>query len=168
MADAQGVLDCLAAAFEPYRAEYTAEAFQDTVLTMETIRRRLSDMSVLVAVGKDGRVLGTIAYRIVGDEEGHIRGMAVLPALQGSGLAGRLLERAEAELRRFGCSRLSLDTTRPLKRAVAFYERNGFRPTGRVSDFFGMPLYEYVKRLRARRRRSPPPEPGGRTARRDR
>src|SRR6266540_4245599 len=135
MADAQGVLDCLAAAFAPYRAEYTPEAFQDTVLTVETIRRRLSDMSVLVAVGEDGRVVGTIAYRRVDGEEGHIRGMAVIPDCQGRGVARRLLECAETELRRLGCSRLSLDTTRPLKRAVSFYEKYGFRSTGRVSDF---------------------------------
>ena len=44
-------------------------------------------------------------------------------------------------------ARVSLDTTEPLRRAVRFYERHGFRPSGRVSDFFGMPLFEYVKEL---------------------
>jgi GNAT superfamily N-acetyltransferase len=78
--------------------------------------------------------------------------MAVLPALQGGGVARRLLERAEAERRRGGCSRISLDTTLPLKRAVSFYVKNGIRPSGRENDFFGMRLYEYVKTLGARRR----------------
>jgi len=38
------------------------------------------------------------------------------------------------------------DTTEPLRPAVRFYERNGYRASGRVTDF-GMPLFEYVKRL---------------------
>ena len=29
--------------------------------------------------------------------------------------------------------------------AIRFYERNGFHPSGKVTGFFGMPLYEYVK-----------------------
>src|SRR5262249_16302573 len=51
------------------------------------------------------------------------------------------------ELRAGGCVRITLDTTAPLERAVAFYERNGFARTGRVRDFFGMPLHEYGKTL---------------------
>ena len=36
-------------------------------------------------------------------------------------------------------------------RAIRFYERHGYRPTGRVSDFFGMELIEYAKELGGRR-----------------
>src|SRR5262249_29899150 len=35
-----------------------------------------------------------------------------------------------------------------LARAVRFYEAHGFRASGRLSDFFGMELIEYVKALR--------------------
>jgi len=105
-------------------------------------------MSVFVAVDEAGEVVGTIGRSVVNDDEGHIRGMAVDPRYQGSGVAVRLLEAVEAELRDRGCSRVSLDTTAPLERAVRFYERNGFRASGKVVDFFGMPLFEYVKRLR--------------------
>ena len=141
------MLDCLAAAFEPYRDDYTPDGYRATVLTAQTIGQRLADMSVLVAVDDGGRIVGTVAYHLVDAEEGHLRGMAVLPASRGCGVAQRLLERAEAELRRLGRTRVTLNTTKPLKRAVAFYERNGFQPSGRVRDFFGMPLFEYVKRL---------------------
>ena len=51
------------------------------------------------------------------------------------------------ELRARGCTRVSLDTTEPLRRAMGFYEAQGFRRTGRVRDFFGMPLHEYVRAL---------------------
>ncbi len=30
---------------------------------------------------------------------------------------------------------------------MRFYRRNGLVPTGGVTDFFGMPLYEYAKPL---------------------
>ncbi|MCI0353915.1 MAG: GNAT family N-acetyltransferase [Acidobacteria bacterium] len=145
--DAQGILDCLHSAFEPYRKQYTPAAFQDTVLSRDTIEQRLADMTVFVAITDAGRIIGTIGCKPENTQEGHIRGMAVDPERQASGVAQRLLESVEAELRDRGCSVISLDTTQPLQRAIRFYERNGFRATGKVTDFFGMPLYEYVKRL---------------------
>jgi hypothetical protein len=36
--DDAGILDCLSAAFDPYRAQYTPAAYEDTVLTRETLR----------------------------------------------------------------------------------------------------------------------------------
>ena len=144
-ADAGGILDCLRAAFEPFRSQYTPAGFLDTVLSPETLRGRLQAMTVLVAAEHD-HVVGTIAYARQGDE-GHLRGMAVLPDRQGTDIAASLLSQAEADLRRLGCARITLDTTEPLRRAVRFYLRRGFRPTGRVADFFGMPLHEYGKRL---------------------
>lgn len=144
-ADAEGILDCLLAAFEPYRAQYTPAAFRDTVLSRETIHARLAAMTVLVAAEHDA-IVGTLAYSLEG-EEGHLRGMAVRPDRQGSDVAASLLSRAEADLRRRGCARITLDTTGPLLRAVRFYVKKGFAPTGRVTDFFGMPLHEYARRL---------------------
>lgn len=145
--DAPGILECLRSAFEPYREQYSLAAFEDTVLTRDTLEQRLADMCVFVAVSSAGQIIGTIACRPVDAREGHIRGMAVLPDRLGSGVARRLLEKAMKELRDRGCSVISLDTTQPLQRAIRFYERNGFRATGKVTDFFGMPLHEYVKRL---------------------
>jgi ribosomal protein S18 acetylase RimI-like enzyme len=146
-ADADGVLECLRAAFAPFRDAYTDAAYDDTVLTDGSLRDRLADMTVLVALDGSGRVIGTIAYKVSGDGEGHLRGMAVLPECQGHGMADQLLERAEAELRKENCSLISLDTTEPLQRAMRFYERHGYRRSGRTQDFFGMPLIEYVKRF---------------------
>jgi GNAT superfamily N-acetyltransferase len=146
--DAEGILDCLRAAFEPYRESYTPPAFADTVLSAETIRQRMADMSLFVAVGPTGEIVGTVGGKVAGADEGHIRGMAVRPDHLGVGTGQGLLEAVETELRRRGCSRISLDTTEPLGRAVRFYERNGYRPSGVVRDFFGMRLLEYVKTLR--------------------
>ena len=141
-----GILECLGLAFAPYEDSYTPEAFLDTVLTPETLRERLTQMSVFVATDIAGQVVGTIACKVLDGDEGHLRGMAVRPGWQGSGLAKCLLETAEEELRRAGCKTVTLDTTEPLKRAVRFYAKNGYRPSG-SGCFFGMPLFEYRKSI---------------------
>jgi len=141
--DCTAILECLRSAFAPYRESYTPEGFFDTILTPETFRHRLSEMSVLVATAADGEVVGTVAYKILQSREGHLRGMAARPEWHGSGLSNRLLERAEDELRKAGCKIITLDTTEPLNRAIRFYEKNGYRPTGKVGSFFGMSLFEY-------------------------
>src|SRR5271170_2170761 len=83
-ADARAILDCLAAAFEPYRTSYTHDAYLDTVLSEETITARLAVMQVFVAVSGD-QIVGTIACARQNADEGHLRGMAVLPQLLGRG-----------------------------------------------------------------------------------
>jgi GNAT superfamily N-acetyltransferase len=145
--DGEGVLHCLRSAFAQFERSYTKDAFADTVLTAETLAVRLKSMSLFVAVNEQDEVVGTIGCASLGRGEGHLRGMAVLPEWQGTGIAEQLLERAESELRVLGCARVTLDTTEPLKRAMRFYERHGYRPTGRVTSFFGMPLFEYAKEL---------------------
>ena len=144
--DAPAILNCLASAFAPYRASYTPSAWLDTVLTPETIQQRLSAMDILIAVSPQTGVVGTIAFAVSGDE-GHLRGMAVLESWQGRGAAEALLLAAEAELVSRKCGRITLDTTEPLQRAMRFYQKHGYQRSGKVTDFFGMGLYEFVKQL---------------------
>jgi ribosomal protein S18 acetylase RimI-like enzyme len=142
--DVESIGECLESAFEPFRSQYTRDAFQDTVLSPEAIRERMVHMTVYVAIATEREIVGTVASAIEG-EDGHLRGMAVRPAWQGRRIADQLLLMAEHDLLAAGCMRITLDTTVPLQRAIRFYQRNGFVPSGRVTDFFGMPLYEYVK-----------------------
>ena len=144
--DSAAILRCLAAAFGPYRARYTPSAWRDTVLDSETLAQRLSSMHVLVAVSPQEGIVGTLALSVSGSE-GHLRGMAVLPPWQGRGVSSALLLAAEAELKSQKCLRITLDTTEPLERAVRFYEKHGYRRSGKVTDFFGMRLHEFVKEL---------------------
>jgi len=143
--DGEPIVACLASAFAPYRDKYTPAAFRDTVLDSESVQDRLREMRVFVAVA-DGRVVGTIACALNGGE-GHLRGMGVVPEWQGRGVASALLDAAERDVRERHGIRVTLDTTEPLARAMAFYERHGFIRSGRVSKFFGMPLHEWVKQL---------------------
>ncbi|HKR66471.1 MAG TPA: GNAT family N-acetyltransferase [Thermoanaerobaculia bacterium] len=141
-ADIEPILACLAEAFEPYRTRYTSGGYADTVLTREMLAARMQSMAIFVGVTRAGEVVGTIAAR-----DGHLRGMAVRESSQGRGVARALLEIAEAHLRSEGATRVTLDTTEPLERARAFYAKHGYRATGIVSDFFGMPLHELAKSL---------------------
>jgi GNAT superfamily N-acetyltransferase len=145
--DAEAILQCLQCAFAPYRNEYTAEAYLDTVLTRDTIGHRLASMNVLVAAATDGDIIGTIAASVSDADIGHLRGMAVQPEWQGKGVADQLLATAERHLRHCRCTRVTLDTTAPLRRAIRFYERHGYKASGQVTNFFGMALYEYEKNL---------------------
>ena len=145
--DAPAILNCLAIAFAPYRASYTPGAWLNTVLTPESLQQRLWSMDILVAVSPQTGVVGTIAFAENGDE-GHLRGMAVLESWQGRGAAEALLLAAEAELISRKCGRITLDTTEPLQRAMRFYEKHGYRRSSKVTDFFGMQLYEFMKELR--------------------
>ena len=130
---------------------YTLGAYRDTVVGPEDLENRMATMCVFVATSLAGEVVGTVACYVVGPEEGHIRGMAVRPAWHGVDVAGKLIRSVETELRNRGCTRISLDATLPLQRAMRFYEKHGFRRSGRVTDFFGMEMVEFVKSL--------PPEP---------
>lgn len=145
--DAPGILHCLASAFEPYRTAYTPGAWRDTVLTVDTLQQRMSSMNVLVAVSPQEGIAGTIAFALIDNNEAHLRGMAVLPGWQGRGVAEALLLAAESELASLRALHVTLDTTEPLQRAMRFYEKHGYRRSGKVIGFFGMPLYEYIKEL---------------------
>jgi GNAT superfamily N-acetyltransferase len=144
--DASQIAACLEAAFASYRGFYPPAAYADTVPSTDGILSRIASKHVLVAVA-GSQVVGTITGMINDQGEGHLRGMAVLPQWQGSGIASKLLVAIEDYLQAQGCRRLTLDTTLPLQRAVRFYQGNGYRPSGVTGDFFGMPLYEYAKDL---------------------
>jgi N-acetylglutamate synthase-like GNAT family acetyltransferase len=84
--DGPAILACLQAAFEPFRSVYTPGGFVDTVLTPETLARRIESMTIFVATTPDDEVVGTLACGVIAGGEGHLRGMAVLPTWQGRGV----------------------------------------------------------------------------------
>jgi hypothetical protein len=53
----------------------------------------------------------------------------------------------DEKLRASHCRRSTLDTTAALERAISFYRSHGYAATGKQSDLFGMPLFEYSKQL---------------------
>lgn len=145
-ADIRGILDCLRSAFAPFAQDYSEAALRDTIMDSASLRARMTRMSVFIAELHD-RIVGTVAAAAIDGEQGHLRGMAVLPSCEHAGVGRRLVRRALDELTVSGCRQATLGTTAVLVRAAKFYEFAGFTKTGRVSDFFGMPLFEYARPL---------------------
>ena len=57
-----------------------------------------------------------------------------LPDHRGQGLASRLLERLEDEVRKTGRTTVVLDTHSSLTEAITLYERRGYLSTERYND----------------------------------
>ena len=123
-----------------------SDAVPGQVLDDASLGTRMQSMHVLVAVSS-GEIIGTVAGGGPHSGKGHLRGMAVLPQYKGSGVSAELLSAIEAWLGMRGCTHVTLDTTQPLITAMRFYEKHGYSRSGRASDFFGMPLIEYVKQI---------------------
>ncbi|MFW9946346.1 MAG: GNAT family N-acetyltransferase [Candidatus Odinarchaeota archaeon] len=144
--DAKAVHEVLLAAFEDYRSFYSPEGFTDTTLSERIAKDRIKEMKVYLAVDQHGKIIGTIGWQKLNKDEGHIRGMGVIPSQQGrNGPAALLLRQVERDAQLENCKILTLDTTEILKRAQRFYEKNGYKRTGKTADFFGSIIYEFAK-----------------------
>jgi len=146
--DAQGIHEVILTAFEEFRYFYSPEGFTDTVMSEKAVEKRIENMTIYIAVDQNGGIIGTIGWKKLSEKEGHIRGMAVHPKMQGKeSPAPDLLRKVEEDARSQGCSFLTLDTTEVLLRAQNFYRKNGFRKTSKTSDFFGATVYEFAKKI---------------------
>jgi N-acetylglutamate synthase-like GNAT family acetyltransferase len=147
--DIKEIQKILLLAFEEYRDFYTPEAFTDTILSdYETAKERLKQMKVYVAVDHNGNIIGTIGWQKINIEEGHIRGMAVHPKVQGmNSPATSLLQCVEDEARSEGHIIMTLDTTEILQRAQKFYKKNGYKKTGKTTKWLGHIIIEFAKKL---------------------
>jgi len=146
--DARGIHEVVLAAFEEFRYLYSPEGFANTVMSEEVALARLRKMTLFVAVIQNNEIIGTVGWKRISEKEGHIRGMAVHPKFQGKNSpAADLLKEVEKDAHSQGCTFLTLDTTKILKRAQNFYKKHGFRKTGKISDFFGSIIYEYAKKM---------------------
>ena len=102
----------------------------------------------------DGRIVGHVAFLHAHTHDeprapipglAHVWRVFVAPEHWGTGLARELLRRAHAGMRERGYTRARLYTPKSQLRARAFYEREGWRPTGEqdYSDWLQLELVEY-------------------------
>ncbi len=126
--DAAAIAACLASAFAPFRSQYSAGAFADTVLNVEGVLSRMAHMSLYVAITSGGEIVATVACAVV-DQVGHLRGMAVDgPNGRDTRLPNDFLRAAEDDMRNTRCRRITLDTTLPLQRAYSASMKKWLRP----------------------------------------
>ena len=72
---------------------------------------------------------GQVVATIMAGYEGHrgwINYLAVAPAVQRQGLGRRLMEHAEARLRKLGCLKINLQVRSSNTRVIVFYQALGF------------------------------------------
>jgi GNAT superfamily N-acetyltransferase len=96
-------------------------------------------------VGPSGRLAVIVLVRdetnaIVGGISGYtawgwlyVQWLWIAEAQRGRGMAGQMLEAAEAEARRRGCHGAYIDTFNPV--ALKVYQRQGYVPFGELADF---------------------------------
>lgn len=126
-------------AFDPDDEEVVVDLWERCGLVVphndprRDIRRKLAFQPELFLVGElAGRVVATAMAGYEG-HRGWINYLAAAPELRGRGLGRRMLEAAEAELRRLGCPKVNLQVRAHNRDAVGFYERLGYAVEDRVS-----------------------------------
>jgi GNAT superfamily N-acetyltransferase len=93
-----------------------------------------------VARDEDGTPLGCGGLRVVQDGITEIKRMYVRPESRGSGVAAALLRRLEEAALDLGSPALVLETGNEQKRAIGFYEREGFSRIANFGPYVGAPL----------------------------
>jgi ribosomal protein S18 acetylase RimI-like enzyme len=87
---------------------------------------------VLIAESGDQTPVGFISLvvrqDVTGAERGHIADVAVIPAARRTGVGQALVQAGEDWARERGLTILGLDVWSTNERALAFYERTGYRP----------------------------------------
>ncbi|WP_336486532.1 GNAT family N-acetyltransferase [Methylobacterium nigriterrae] len=132
------------AAFASDRAERRAIRHAIASPTMTLLVALLDDASAdPVLVGA-----ATIERRR-NSRSARLSSIAVSPARAGFGLGGRLLEAAEADARRHGCSRLRLEVRADNWAGIRLYERRGYRRFAVLPAYYedGMEAWRYEKDL---------------------
>lgn len=101
-----------------------------------------NDSLILVAV-RDGQVVGDVLGPVDTWREppgAHIDSIAVLPACQHQGIGTRLLQSFLDEVRRRGCTRVTLEVSPTNAVGQAFFAKHGFRQKRRWPDYYGRGL----------------------------
>ncbi len=113
-----------------------------------TVEQMAGDDTTVFIAREDGQALACGALRRHPDGIGEVKRMYTIPARQGQGIGGRILDRIEAHARRGGLTRLVLETGHVHHDAYRVYERGGFTRCGPVLDYpdTGFSVF-YEKRL---------------------
>lgn len=101
-----------------------------------------ADSLVLVAV-QEAQVVGDVLGPVDTWQDppsAHIDSIAVLPEHQHQGIGARLLQSFLGEVRRRGCTRVTLEVSTANATGLAFFAKHGFRQKRRLPDYYGRDL----------------------------
>ncbi|MEO3385717.1 GNAT family N-acetyltransferase [Mesorhizobium sp. CAU 1741] len=100
--------------------------------SLEALASRMASPNSEFLVADDGQRIGGMAYASTQDEGSTVmlRQLYVLPACQGQGIGGMLLDEIEGSFP--GADRLRLEVETRNAKAVAFYHAQGFAEIGKA------------------------------------
>jgi ribosomal protein S18 acetylase RimI-like enzyme len=151
-----------------YRGDYSRQGWTteadllDGQRTDELALRELIEtpgQQLELALNSEQKLLGCVHLRRELPETIYFGMLTVGPSLQGQGLGKKLLEHIELIARHEGMRFIRMTVLPQRKELIAFYERRGFRPTGKIEAFpvndprYGLPkvsgleLKEFLKKL---------------------
>jgi [ribosomal protein S18]-alanine N-acetyltransferase len=111
--------------------------FPSDRLDRRAVRRLLDSPSARILVAADHRLLGNLVLLLRrGSRLARIYSIVVDAQVRGRGLAGRLLDRAEALARSGGRHTMALEVRADNAAALALYARAGYRPARRLPAFY--------------------------------
>ena len=100
-------------------------------------------MGGLLAAEEDGAIVGYAALSGVLDE-GSLDNIAVAPEHRRRGVADALLSALEAMGREKGLSFITLEVRASNGAAIALYEKHGFAPVGRRTNYYEKPREDAI------------------------
>jgi N-acetylglutamate synthase-like GNAT family acetyltransferase len=146
--DINDIFLVLSKAFEPYNNNYTNDAFNATVLSPNEIKNRILGKEYEIYVVKiNEQVIGTVSISKKNQRQLYIRSMAVQPDYQKRGIGLFIFNKIVGLAKIKRINSIFLETSKPLKAAIKFYKKNGFIFTGVTHDFYGIEIYEMIKKL---------------------
>jgi GNAT superfamily N-acetyltransferase len=117
-----------AAAYQPYVARIGRAPAPMTTDYAQAVHNRQAWVAV-----EDGQPTGFV---VLVAEPGYLllENVAVLPAAQGHGIGGRLLDLAEQHARSLGLTEIRLYTNEAMTENLAYYPRRGYTETHRAEQ----------------------------------
>ena len=149
ISEIKNIHNLLLESFMPYKKYYTESAFNATVISTDEITKRIknTEFCVLVALFKN-KITGTASLHQRNKKSLHINTMAVDPRYQNKGIGLQLLQYISDVAKQKNLQQLSLETSKPLEKAIKFYKKFGFKKTGKIRDYFGIEIFEMIKPLK--------------------
>ena len=96
---------------------------------------------LVVGVTGGDAVVGCVAYHRLDEMTAEMKRLYVQPAGRGHHLGERLAKRIMELAREDGCTRMVLDTVKPLEAAVSLYRKLGF---DEIEPYYGNPMDDVI------------------------
>src|SRR2546423_1512562 len=133
------MMDLTIRIFEPHDEAQVVRLWNDCALTIpandpqrDIALKCAWQPGLFFVAEQSGKIIGTVMVGYDG-HRGWINYLGVAPDQQRKGVARRLMQHAEAALRKIGCPKVNLQVRATNEGVVAFYKTIGFEVEERVS-----------------------------------